>query len=198
MFGRRRRLGRSDAVLLTFDDGPDPEVTPAVLERLRRYDALAVFFVVGSRIQRAPKVLADILSDGHLLGNHTYEHRLDRDPGVIPYWLDVRRCQAIVTRLTGQTPHLFRAPMGRYSAGALLAPRLLGLGHLLWSADSHDWALRCKEAAAACGQRLCAAVAPGDIVLLHDDNPCVLTVLDVLLPELARRGIDMASGINGL
>jgi len=198
VFGRRRRLRCDRAVLLTFDDGPDSVVTPAVLERLKRYQARAVFFVVGSRINKARDVLSQILAAGHALGNHTYAHRLDRDPWLISYCIDVRRCQRLVTRVTGQAPRFFRAPMGRYSAGALLAPRMLGLDHLLWSTDSHDWKLRGEEAAKTCANRLCADVRPGDIVLLHDDNPWVLTVLDILLPTLASRGIDLCSGVNGL
>jgi peptidoglycan/xylan/chitin deacetylase (PgdA/CDA1 family) len=88
--------------------------------------------------------------------------------------------------------------MGRRSAGALLSPRLLGLKHILWSADSDDWKLRSKDAAIACGQRLCDTVQGGDIVLLHDDNPWTVTVLDLLLPSLVARGLDLRSAVEVL
>jgi peptidoglycan-N-acetylglucosamine deacetylase len=198
VFGLHRRLHASRAVLLTFDDGPHPEVTPAVLERLAAAHARAVFFVVGNRICKAPHLLTAVLAAGHALGNHTYSHHLGRDPLLVSYCRDVRRCQQMLTAATGQTPRFFRAPMGRRSLGALLTPRLLGLQHLLWSVDSHDWKLRSHEAAVACAHQLCEAICPGDIVLLHDDNPWVPTVLDLLLPRLSSQGIDLYSGLDCL
>ena len=196
--GRQRNLKIPGAVLLTFDDGPDPEVTSAVLDRLRAFGARAIFFVVGSRLGKAPHLLARILKEGHLLGNHTFAHRLDRDPGPIAYYRDVQQCQRAIQELTGQQPRLFRAPMGRSSAGALLAPRLLNLKQVLWSADSADWRLRSREAALECAARLCTTVVPGDIVLLHDDNPWVVTVLDELLPHLRSQGVDLTNGVTAV
>ena len=76
---RRLRRRAGNAVLLTFDDGPDPEVTPGVLERLDAYGAKAVFFVVGRRVKRAPHLLMRMAERGHLIGNHSHLHR----PGYI-------------------------------------------------------------------------------------------------------------------
>ena len=81
-----RKAGNS--VLLTFDDGPHPEVTPAVLDLLKQYDARAVFFVVGNRIPLAPWVLRQILDGGHQIGNHTYYHDY-KDRGVSDYVDDI-------------------------------------------------------------------------------------------------------------
>jgi len=198
VFGRRRRLRDTRSVLLTFDDGPHPEITPIVLERLRTFQARAVFFVVGSRIERARGLLPEILAQGHIIGNHSFEHRLERDPGLISYVADVRRCQALLTSLTGVTPGLFRAPMGRNTGGALLTPRVLGLRQILWSVDSRDWELRAEKEAVMCGEKLCGTVRGGDIVLLHDDNRWTVKVLDILLPSLSSRGFDLQHGINSL
>jgi peptidoglycan/xylan/chitin deacetylase (PgdA/CDA1 family) len=197
-FGRRRRLNEPGSVLLTFDDGPDPNVTPGVLDRLKAFEARAVFFVVGSRIPNAPHLLQRIVDEGHLLGNHTFMHQLDRDPDPVTYYRDVQKCQQAIAELVGQEPRLFRAPMGRSSAGALFAPRLLNLRQVLWSADSQDWRLRSAEGAAAAAERLCAEVSAGDIVLMHDDNPWVLTVLDTLLPHLRARGFDLGRAVSTL
>jgi peptidoglycan-N-acetylglucosamine deacetylase len=182
-----RRAG--DAVLLTFDDGPDPEVTPAVLGRLARYGARAVFFVVGDRISRAAGVLGRIRDEGHRIGNHTYSHCYDVNFGKILH--EVGLCQEAVEATAGVRPTLFRPPLGRISSGGLYAARRHRLKTLYWSVDEGDWALRSREAALACGERLSRAVGPGDIVLLHDVNPCVLTVLDVLLPVLSGRGLNL-------
>jgi peptidoglycan/xylan/chitin deacetylase (PgdA/CDA1 family) len=107
VFGRRRKLNNPRSVLLTFDDGPHPDVTPAVLDRLRTYQARALFFIVGSRIEKAPEMLNRILAEGHRIGNHSFEHRLEKDPRLISYYFDVRRCQSQLAQLTGTTPAFF-------------------------------------------------------------------------------------------
>jgi peptidoglycan/xylan/chitin deacetylase (PgdA/CDA1 family) len=195
---RRRRIRGKHSVLLTFDDGPDPAVTPQVLERLRAVDARAVFFVVGNRISKAPDLLEKIVAEGHVLGNHSYSHWLDKEPGPIEYYRDVRRCQATLAEMTGRAPKLYRAPLGRRTVSSVAVPLLLGMRHVLWSQDENDWSLRGAAAAKSVGERLASKVAPGDIVLLHDDNPWVVTVLDVMLPHLKRRGFDLATGVDAL
>jgi peptidoglycan/xylan/chitin deacetylase (PgdA/CDA1 family) len=198
IFARRRRAPSTQAVLLTFDDGPHPTVTPAVLDRLAAHEARAIFFIVGSRIGKAPSMPAKVLAAGHRLGNHTHLHRLDRDPWFVPYVQDVRRCQDDIVAVTGSSPTLFRAPMGGRGLGAWVAPRVLGLRHVLWSVDSRDWTLRSAAAAAECGEALCSRVQGGDIVLFHDDNPWTPAVLDIVLPCLKARGLDLRTAVDGL
>lgn len=193
-FGVRERLADCDGLLLTFDDGPDPEVTPAVLDLLAKYNARAVFFVVGNRIPRAPHMLSRILAEGHVIGNHTYEHPLDHVPPLTEYYRDVRECQEVLESLTGQRPTLFRPPLGSVTLGSLLAPRLMGLRTLLWSIDVDDWKLRRDADAVHAGNRLAASAGPGDIVLLHDDNPCVVTLLDTALLRLRERQLTLDKG----
>jgi peptidoglycan/xylan/chitin deacetylase (PgdA/CDA1 family) len=185
-----------NAVLLTFDDGPHADVTPGVLERLERHGVRAAFFVVGKRIRRAPDLLPQIVRAGHTLGNHTFAHVLDRSLGLKGYIQDIGKCQVLVESLTGIAPRLFRPPQGRTTFGSLAAPMLLGLKTVRWSVDPQDWRLRQAAEARALGERLVGKIGAGDIVLLHDDNPCVLTVLDVLLPGLIERGFDLRSGVS--
>jgi peptidoglycan/xylan/chitin deacetylase (PgdA/CDA1 family) len=198
-FAAARKVGREggNRVLLTFDDGPHAEFTEGVLHRLSRYGARAVFFVVGDRIPAAPQVLPRILAGGHLLGNHTFSH-LAREPWPVAYAKDVVRCQRAVEALTGQRPRLFRPPLGRVSLTSLVVPRLLGLNCVYWSVDSDDWRLRSQADARACAERLKGLVGAGDILLLHDDHPYVLPVLDVLLPWLSSRGYDLGGAVRFL
>lgn len=201
---RRLRRRADNALLLTFDDGPHAEVTPAVLDRLDAYGAKAVFFIVGSRVKHAPHMLAEIVKRGHRIGNHTYLHRPSyvRDPvlnwGFAGYYRDLRRCQAVVQGLTGIKPDLFRPPGGRLSLRNLAVPRCLGLRCVVWSQEVGDWRFRSASEGAAGGQELLRRAGPRDIILLHDDNPSVLHLLDVLLPGLQARGYDLTSGINRL
>lgn len=198
------KLGRGGRgrVLLTFDDGPHAEYTPAILRLLGRYDARAVFFVVGRRIDRAPHLLRAILEEGHALGNHSYEHPLEGQPWLPGYLKDLRRCQRRIEELTGYTPTLFRPPLGRLSLASVVAPRLLGLRTMLWSLDSGDWQLWGKDEAAArdAAERLASRVRrqppDADIILLHDDHPHVLPVLESLLPALAEGGLDLRAALD--
>jgi peptidoglycan-N-acetylglucosamine deacetylase len=192
------RLG--DSVLLTFDDGPHPDVTPAVLRLLKEYNARAIFFVVGARLQRAPQLLKRILDDGHALGNHSYLHPNERQPWLGPYVKDLARCQESIKEITGKRPTLFRPPLGTFSPTALIAPRMLGLTTVLWSVDACDWGLKNREDAEEAAGRLAMKLETGssrnDIVLMHDDNPHVVTILETILPRLASLGCDLYHGLD--
>jgi peptidoglycan-N-acetylglucosamine deacetylase len=199
---QRLRPSPQPTVLLTFDDGPHPEITPAVLERLDRHDARAVFFVIGWRARRARQVLERIRSAGHVIGNHSHLHRNGyvladaRQASFVSYYRDCARCQTVIARSTGVPPTLFRPPGGRMTPATLVTPRLLGMRSVLWTREVADWRFRRSEDAAAGAVELLRIIAPRDIVLLHDDNRCVLDLLDRLLPELRSRGFDLASGVD--
>jgi peptidoglycan/xylan/chitin deacetylase (PgdA/CDA1 family) len=199
---QRLRWSPHPTILLTFDDGPHPDITPRVLERLERHGARGVFFVIGRRARRAPQLVARIRSAGHLIGNHSHLHR---DGYVVPtasqasfvrYYNDCARCQTIIARSTGAPPPLFRPPGGRITFTTMLAPRLLGMRSVLWTREVADWSFRHSDEAEAGAAELVRSIAPRDIVLLHDDNRHVLELLDRVLPVLRSRGFDLASGID--
>jgi peptidoglycan-N-acetylglucosamine deacetylase len=195
---RRLPASASASVLLTFDDGPDADVTPAVLDRLDQYGARGVFFVVGRRIDQAPHVLREVLERGHTLANHSFEHRNGRQAGFKHYLADLNRCQRAIRDCCGFEPRLFRPPLGRISPTTMLAPWFAGLRTVTWSAEVQDW--RCREPAEAAelGRRLGRIVRGADIVLLHDDNRCVLDLLDVFLPIMMQRQANLHSGLPAL
>lgn len=185
-------------VLLTFDDGPNPYLTPAVLDRLRAHDARAVFFCIGKRVRQHPGLVRRALAEGHTIGNHTDTHAASGWLEVAGYQQEIRRCQEAVAAATGQAPLLFRPPWGKTTPATLLAPRLLGLRSVYWSVEPRDHGLKTEAEARACGAGLGETVRAGDIVLLHDDALHILTVLDELLPRLADRGFDLCSGVETL
>ena len=193
-----------NAILLTFDDGPHPEVTPAVLRLLKKYNARALFFIVGSRIERAPHLLNRILEEGHAIGNHSYSHPLGRPPWVVPYLKDLRLCQSRIEELTGMKPKFFRPPQGRVSFASICTSKMLGLKTLLWSVDADDWKLSDSNEDAALQtasrliQQLCEKPKRNDIVLLHDDHPHVVTVLEQLLPRLSDRKCDLYNALDSV
>ena len=191
------KTGR-DAVLLTFDDGPHPEGTPAVLDVLRRYDVRGLFFVVGSRVHRAPQLLRRIVDDGHIIGNHSFAHPLDHQFGMFRYYRDVEQCQTVIERFTGVKPTLFRPPLGHLSPASILVPRLAGLTTVLWTVDSDDWRLKASHEAALAAERLITRLSRRplhDIVLLHDEKTYTAELLEIVLPVLASRQVDLVPGI---
>ena len=195
-----RQLDRSagDCVVLTFDDGPHPEVTPEVLDRLDAHEARAVFFIVGRRAERAPHLLEAIQDRGHLLGNHTYLHSNGRQTRFSNYYHDLQKCQLLIEKHAGKKPKLFRPALGTISLTTLITPKLLDLKTISWSVEAKDWKCRTPEEALFAAQSLIYQLGPRDIILLHDDNPLVLQILDIILPTIKNRRYDICSGIHYL
>lgn len=179
------------SLLFTFDDGPDRQITPEVLARLQAYAIPAVFFVIGKHVDAAPELLRETQRLGHIIGNHTYSHS-DHDPWFGKYFIDVKRCQSAVQRHAGVTPRLFRPPKGHLSATSLTVPKLLGLRTMNWSLNVRDWACESQAEARRAAERLVREARPGNIVLLHDDRPLVLSLLDFALPRLVDAGFDLS------
>jgi peptidoglycan-N-acetylglucosamine deacetylase len=178
-------------VCLTFDDGPHPEVTPRVLALLERYHAKASFFCVGERAKAYPDIVRDIARRGHSVENHSFRHSYAFALySVALLQREVQSAQAIVAAITGRTPQFFRAPVGFRSP--LLPPVLarLGLRYVSWTRRGLDTG---KGDPARVLARLTAGLAAGDVLLLHDDQPCALAILPALLEQLAARNLKCVS-----
>ena len=165
-FGLPRRLPHADGVALTFDDGPHPQGTPAVLEALARARATATFFLVGENVERFPGLSREIVDAGHEVAIHGHRHvlLLRRPPRAIARDLD--RATAAIGEATGRAPTLYRPPYGVLGIAALALVRARGWRPLLWSRWGRDWVGR--ETPAAIARRATAGLEPGDVVLLHD------------------------------
>lgn len=199
LFTSRLRPDAGRHVMLTFDDGPSREVTPLVLDLLDAYGARAVFFVVGRRARRMPEILRETSRRGHVIGNHSQLHLADYVLGgprltLARYYRDCQRCQNVVACCMGTPPRLFRPPGGRVSPTTLLVPRLLGMRAVGWSVEVGDWGFRTDSQAREGAASLLARMQPLDIVLLHDNNPRVLPLLEDLLPALRARGLELDGG----
>ncbi len=164
--GLPRVLSGAAGVVLTFDDGPHPDGTPAVLELLAREGARAAFFMIGEQVQRRPELAAEVLAAGHVVALHGHRHRLQLRLSANAVQADLRRGAAAIEDATGTAPVWHRPPFGIYSAAGLAFVREAGLRPLLWSRWGKDWRkFTTPERIAA---RATASVGPGDVILLHD------------------------------
>jgi peptidoglycan/xylan/chitin deacetylase (PgdA/CDA1 family) len=182
-------------IALTFDDGPNPDVTPLVLDLLDRHNARASFFCSGARVERHRDLAREIVARGHRIENHSYWHRHTFAMlGLRGYERELRRAQEAILAATGRAPQFFRAPAGLRNP--FLDPVLnrLGLRLCSWTRRGFDTATRDPKRVAA---RLLDRLTPGDIVLLHDGNcartvngtAVVIEVLPRVLDACAARGL---------
>ena len=160
-----RRVSDASGVVLTFDDGPHPEGTPAILEVLRERGATATFFLVGEQVERLPALAAEIAAAGHEIALHGFRHILLLRRSVRALADDLDRAVAVIEDSAGRTPALYRPPYGVFSLGALryVRPRWQPL---LWSQWGRDW--RARATAEDVAAHATRDLAPGDVVLLHD------------------------------
>lgn len=155
-----------DGVAITFDDGPHPHGTPAVLETLREHDAQATFFLAGEQVERRPALAAEIVAAGHRVELHCHRHR--NQLRLTPRMLldDAERGRAAIEEAGGQAIADYRPPYGIFSAGGLRAVRSRGWRPVLWSKWGRDWDRRATPESIT-GQAIAGAEA-GDVLLLHD------------------------------
>ena len=193
--GIQRRLPGAAVVALTFDDGPHPEGTPAVLELLAQADIKATFFLVGEQVERRPALAAEIAKQGHLIAVHGYRHRPQPAMSKKAVQGDLERGAAAVEGAAGAPLAWHRPPYGLYSPAGLDAVRDRGLRPLLWSRWGKDW--RRFTTPARIASRATANLRPGDVILLHDadfyssrgSHERTVAALALIVRELKRQKI---------
>ena len=182
-------------ISLNFDDGPDPEVTPRVLEVLDRYRARASFFCIGRKAAAFPDLVREIVRRGHSVENHSHRHSLAfAFYGYSSLKQEVEASQRTIEEISGRLPAFFRAPAGFRSP--LLDPVMAacGLRYVSWTRRGFDTVSGDADIVL---ERLAKGFAPGDILLMHDSgsartragDPVVLVVLPQLLELAAARGL---------
>jgi len=164
--------------LLTIDDGPHPEHTPAILDILDRHDLKAVFFLIGERAAAHPHLVSEILARGHEIGNHTQTHPATTfwilGPGRL--WSEVTTCQETLTRLCGgRAPRFFRPPAGHHNVFLPVITRALGLRIMMWNARGFDGVSTDVEKIT---RRIRERLRPGSIVLIHEATPVAIEVTE--------------------
>ncbi|MFE9566685.1 polysaccharide deacetylase family protein [Streptomyces sp. NPDC006487] len=189
--GAQRGSGSASAMTLTFDDGPDPRYTPAILDTLARHGVRAMFFVCGEMAVDNPDLLRRMVAEGHVIGNHTWTHpqltKISR-PAMAS---EIGRTSEVVQQAVGTAPLWFRAPYGAWNRAAFEIGAELGMEPLAWTVDTLDWK---EPGTVTIVSRVLKQAAPGVIVLNHDaggNRSQSVQALASYLPQLLGRGFRM-------
>ncbi len=185
----------AEGVALTFDDGPHPQGTPAILETLREAGAPATFFLAGEQVLRRPSLAAEIVAAGHRVELHCHRHRnqLRLTPRMLVE--DAERGRAAIEDAAGQAVADYRPPYGIFSAAGLRAIRGRGWRPVLWSLWGRDW--KRSATADSIARKATAGARAGDVLLLHDADYYsapgswvrTAAALPSILEELERLGL---------
>ncbi len=183
-----------DSCLVTFDDGPDPEHTPLILDILAKHDVKAIFFVVGEKVEQQPQIVKRIVSEGHLLGNHSHSHnnftslfsrkRLSAE---------IKQAQEVIESVSGTKVNLFRPPIGYTNPKYATVLGQQNLKCVGWTLRSYDSVYTDPKKLL---QRLISRIKPGNIVLMHDNLKVATESLDTFLSKAKANGIIFASSSN--
>jgi len=180
-------------IALTFDDGPDPARTPALLDALAGLGVKATFFVTGDQADANPELCARIAREGHQLGNHTYSHRylpLARSRSVEK---ELRATDRAIARAAGVVPNIARPPYGGRSPWTVRAFFRAAKRVVLWDVNSFDWK---GKPAPEIAERVLERARPGSIVLMHearDGGEVTIDAVRLLVPELRARGYELVT-----
>ena len=162
--GVLKRKENTEKLAFTFDDGPNPIYTPMLLDLLKQHKIKATFFVVGSKAEKYPELIARMHEEGHLIGIHNYIHKSNwiMSPWIIRRHL--RKSTAIIEKITGERPVYYRPPWGLLNLLDLLLMKQYKIIH--WSVIAEDWSE--KGGSEKIENRLLRNIKKGDVVLLHD------------------------------
>jgi peptidoglycan/xylan/chitin deacetylase (PgdA/CDA1 family) len=171
---------------LTFDDGPDPATTRAVLATLRKHGVRATFFLVGNRAQQYPDLAKEIVEEGHEIGSHSYSHPYFDRLSLAQAAREIAVAKTVLEDVTGQECRLFRPPFGKLSAQSLLPAWLHKQRVVLWTVDLKDY--RATEAAEIKNKATAQRLVNGDIILYHGLNLASIEALPAVIQAAKAQG----------
>lgn len=183
------RGGKSTGKLLalTFDDAPNP-YTRELLRVLAEEEVRATFFLIGSQVERYPKVAKEIVSYGHEIGNHSYSHRIDESFSLEAILEDILKAEQVIQEVTNHIPIYFRPPRGFINGKIREACGILGYTIVMWDFDSEDWKLE-EEALV---EKIFNQEYFSGILLFHS-VPQTVRILPQVIHELHTRGYQLVT-----
>lgn len=179
--------GKRKSIALTFDDGPDPETTPIILDILKEKNIRATFFVIGKKAEKHPELIRRIDEEGHIIANHSYSHHY-----LIAFFSteklkkDLEHCASTIYEILGKTPKFFRPPFGVTNPRYARVLRDLKLDSVGWSVRSMDTKAKSKYEII---NRVISKLKAKDIVLLHDNRKVTADSMEDLIEHCLQKGI---------
>ena len=175
-------------VALTFDDGPNPNTTPQLLDTLKKYNAHATFFMLGTNVKYNPELVARVYQEGHEIGNHSWEHKdfarmTDKDE----IWANYQKADDAIFEACGHDPTHVRPPYGSVSE---LYNKVVNRDSILWSIDTRDWESHDPKAIQAIIEKY---VNDGSVILLHDIHIDSVEAMETVIPMLQKKGYQLVT-----
>ena len=180
---------------LTFDAGYENGNTPAILDALKKHQAPAVFFAVGNFIKDNPDLIKRMITEGHIVGNHTMTHPdMSQISSMESFQKELEGVEELYTSATGEPmTKFYRPPRGVYSTENLSMAKELGYSTFFWSLAYVDWIQEQQPSKEEAFQKLIPRIHPGAIVLLHNTSSTNAAILDELLTRWEEIGYQFHS-----
>lgn len=184
-------------IALTFDDAPDPRFTPAILDILAKYNICATFFLVGDRAAKHPDLVNRILREGHVIGNHSYDHALFSQLSFSQFQKEIWRTDAIIKNIAGVSPRFMRPPYGELLSQQVAWGKNNGFTIVNWDVDSEDW--KKNPSSSRVLSNIKKTLQPGSIVLQHagggegQDLIGTVKALPILIEQLQGKGYKLVT-----
>lgn len=171
-----------NTVYLTFDDGPIPEITIWVLEELKKFNLKATFFCIGKNIDKHPEIFKKVISEGHAIGNHTFNHLNGWKTPTEAYIENIKLCEEVIEKTTNYNSKskLFRPPYGKLKTAQARAIQKLGYKIIMWDVLSADFDTTLSKE--QCLDNVLSNVKPGSIIVFHDSIKAFKN-LEYVLPK---------------
>lgn len=185
--GRAYQEEDSKKIALTFDDGPHPYYTEQLLKGLKERDAKATFFITGQNVEAYPEIVLEIYKDGHLIGNHTYNHTQLTSGNVESFKSEIIKTNEVIKEVTGEDTIYVRPPYGSWNKEF---EKELNMFPVLWTIDPLDW---CSSDVSCIVNTVCAKAGENDIILMHDQYKTTVTAALEIVDRLKAEGYEFVT-----
>lgn len=177
----------SKKIALTFDDGPHPYYTRQLLKGLKERNVKATFFITGKNVETYPDIVKEIHEDGHLIGNHTYNHTQLTSQNEEKFKEEIIKTNEVIKEVTGEDTIYIRPPYGSWNKEF---EKELNMFPVLWSIDPLDW---CSSDVSCIVRNVCSKVDENDIILMHDQYKTTVTAALEIVDRLMEEGYEFVT-----
>lgn len=177
----------SRKIALTFDDGPHPYYTEQLLKGLKERDARATFFITGKNAREYPEIVKEIYDDGHLIGNHTYNHTQLTSKNRESFKEEIIKTNEAIKEVTGEDTIYVRPPYGSWNKEF---EKELNMFPVLWTIDPLDW---CSSNVSCIVDTVCAKAGENEIILMHDQYKSTVTAAFKIVDRLKEEGYEFVT-----